>query len=91
MLYDKKWDLKTPLSPTLVGFKKWLSKQEPNRRYIYSDSSKCAVAQYMNSIGYNHYDLNLHKKDNTKLFGVDVANAIAHSRTFGQLKEKLTA
>ena len=46
MLYDPKWG-----RPSVAGFKAWLERQNPDATFCYADCDRCAVGQYLTSIG----------------------------------------
>ena len=46
MLYDPKWG-----RPSVAGFKAWLERQDPDEKFVYADCDRCAVGQYLTSIG----------------------------------------
>jgi hypothetical protein len=46
MLYNPKWS-----RPSVAGFKAWLERQDPDATFFYADCNRCAVGQYLTSIG----------------------------------------
>lgn len=47
MLYDKRWDRK----PSVPGFVAWLERQDSAQAFDYGDCDRCAVGQYIGTMG----------------------------------------
>jgi len=45
MLYDKRWDAKIKLEPTLANLINWLEQQPLNLEYPFVDSTRCLLAE----------------------------------------------
>lgn len=54
MLFDPKWNRQN--QPSIAGFKAWLE-QRRLEKFDYQDCSRCALAQYLQSIGTTWWDL----------------------------------
>jgi hypothetical protein len=54
MLYDPKWDTKTP---TMAGFIAWLEQQPAEETYVWENCEICAIAGYAQSIGKHYVDV----------------------------------
>jgi hypothetical protein len=83
MLYDPKWD-----KPSVAGFRAWLEQQDPEATFTYADCERCAVGQYLISIG-SHWR-------RTDCYMVNTLNAFAcmaargtHSPTFGAVLREI--
>ena len=83
MLYDPKWD-----KPSVAGFRAWLERQDPDETFTYADCERCAVGQYLISIG-SHW----RRADCSMVNTLNAFVCLAHSRmlspTFGAVLREM--
>jgi hypothetical protein len=89
MLYDPKWE-----KPSLAGFKRWLEQQYPDETFNYRDCDRCAVGQYLASIGTTWSQADAHIVGNLDYYACRATNnALRHHSaqvTFGAVLREMT-
>jgi hypothetical protein len=70
MLYDPKWEKP---KPSLAGFHAWLEQQNEDATFHYADCNRCAVGQYLNSIGTNWTNTNWEVRHELNWFAMRAA------------------
>ena len=83
MLYDPKWD-----KPSVAGFRAWLERQDPGERFTYSDCERCAVGQYLISIGSHWRRADCNMVNTLNAFACQASRG-THSPTFGAVLREI--
>jgi hypothetical protein len=83
MLYDPRWE-----KPSVAGFKAWLERQDPDATFVYSDCDRCAVGQYLISIGTCWRQTGFDSVNELNMFACRAACG-THTPTFGAVLREI--